>query len=373
LPSPFSVSFSAYGRDRGALRQARSYASLSQPRRSSSISAADCQHRDKTSPVGYFVVVIPVQGPAERGWRVVEERHDSPLGRWSIVLAVPEGPLQEQVEAVWASAGAGVFTEEEILPRSRTEVLFSLGERHCLRDREDGAGDQWFDRSFVSGLQQGPLRVESPPDSAMAGVRLRPAGVAAFLRDSPAHVAGLVVELEAILGPGVERLRDQILGSGDLRRRVLLLAAAVARHMEGAPGLSPAVRFTLAALHASQGNVPIWELVRATGFSHRWVTERFRSEVGMSPKAYGRLVRFETAFERLASLRAVRWAELALDSGYYDQAHLIREFRQLAGASPVEVFRRRAPDGLGLLADEDAAVWQASHRTRHVQSDPSCR
>lgn len=300
--------------------------------------------------------MLPPRGPADRGWQVIEDRHDSSLGRWRVVLALPQGPLAERVEAVWASWGEGVFEAEEILPRSRTEVLFSMGARHWLRGPGSGDRDRAYETSFVSGLQQRPLNVLSPADSAMAGVRLRPAGVAAFLRDTPAAIAGAVVELDAILGPEIERLREQIVTTRDLRRRALLLAAAVARHLEGVPPLSDAVRFALAAFHASAGAARVRDLVRATGYSHRWVTERFRAEVGLAPKAYARVVRFENAFERLGRLDRVHWAEFALDCGYYDQAHLVRDFRELAGATPAEVFRRRAPDGLGLLSEEEAVA-----------------
>ncbi len=311
--------------------------------------------------------MTPSRAPADFGWRVIEDRHDSPLGRWRMVLAFPEGPLAERVEAVWTSAGEGVFEAEEILPRSRTEVLFCLADRHLLRDPRGRERDRDFATSFVSGLQQRPLSVASPANPAMAGVRLRPEGVAAFLRDTPAAIAGAVIELDAILGPGVERLRDQLAATADLRRRVLLLAAAVARHLGAAPLPSPAVRHALAVLQASRGAAPIRELARATGYSHRWLTERFRAEVGLAPKAFARVVRFESAFERLCTLDRVRWAEFALDCGYYDQAHLVRDFRELAGATPTEVFRRRAPDGLGLLSEEDALAWRGAGQDAEVR------
>lgn len=76
----------------------------------------------------------------------------------------------------------------------------------------------------------------------------------------------------------------------------------------------------------------------------------------MTPKTYSRLVRFESAFERLGSFESVHWGEFALDAGYYDQAHLARDFRELAGTTPTEVFRRRAPDGLGLLLEDDVNI-----------------
>lgn len=301
----------------------------------------------------------PVRRPAERGWRVVEEGASTPVGTWRVVLAFPEGTLAGLVEAVWASEGVDCFQQEEILPRTRTEVLFSLGDRHWLRDHRSPELDRGFERSFVSGLQGRPLHVESPPTTSMAGVRLRPEGVASFLRDTPAAIAGAVLDLDDILGREVDRLREQIACADGLDRRVLLLADAVARHLDPAPALPDAVRCALAEIHASRGGASIREIVEACGRSHRWLTERFRSEVGIAPKAYARLVRFESAFAELCRRGRVRWAEFAAEAGYYDQAHMVREFREYAGATPTDVFRRRAPDGLGLLTEDEAALLRS--------------
>ena len=283
----------------------------------------------------------------------VVDRHDSPLGRWTLVAALPRGPLAELVEAVWTSRGEGVFTQEEILPRTPTEVLFALGQEHWLRDREDPDRDRLFTRAFVSGLHTTPLAVESPPDAEMAGVRLRPAGAAAFLRDSPAEIAGSVIDLDLILGSGVERLRERLASVRDLRERTRLLAGAVARHLSTARVPAAELRRALAAIHARPEAVSIRQLVADSGWSHRHFTARFEATVGVTPKAYARIARFETAFAALQSLNRVRWAEFALDRGFADQAHLVREFRQFAGTTPTEVLRRRAPDGLGLLVDDE--------------------
>ena len=270
------------------------------------------------------------------------------------MLALPRGPLAELIEAVWTSRGEGVFTQEEILPRTPTEVLFALGETHWLRDPTDPNRDRAYTRAFVSGLHHGPLSVESPPDAEMAGIRLRPAGAAAFLRDSPSAIAGSVIDLDLVLGAGVERLRTRLAEVRDLRRRTRLLAGAVARHLAAAPPLAAELRRALAAIRARPESVTIRSLVADSGWSHRHFTARFRAEIGLSPKAFARIARFEAAFARLQSLVRPRWAEFAADQGYFDQAHLIRDFRELAGATPVEVFRRRAPDGLGLLSEEEA-------------------
>lgn len=155
--------------------------------------------------------VEPIVGRSPAGnFRIVVERHDSAWGRWTVAAALPQGRLAELVEAVWASRGEGVFTQEEILPRTPTEVLFALGETHWLRDPLEPARDRAYTRAFVSGLQTRPLAVESPANSEMAGIRLRPAAAAAFLRASPTAIAGAVIDLDALLGRGIESLRDQL-------------------------------------------------------------------------------------------------------------------------------------------------------------------
>lgn len=287
------------------------------------------------------------------GFDLIESNHDSPHGRWTMVAAVPRGPLAELVEAVWTSRGEGVFTQEEILPRTPTEILFPLGETHWLRDRSDRRQDRSYRLAFVSGLHLGPLSVESPPDAQMAGIRLRPAGAAAFLRDSPAGIAGRVIDLDQVLGAGVERLRQRMAETDDLRLRSRLLAGAVARHLSSARPLAAELRRALAALHATPGAASIRGLVADSGWSHRHFAARFRAEIGVAPKSYTRIVRFEAAFAALQTLDRVRWTAFALDCGYADQAHLVHDFRALAGATPTEVYRRRAPDGLGLLSEQE--------------------
>lgn len=292
--------------------------------------------------------------PIAPSFELVDERFETPVGSWRQVSALPRGPLSGLVEAVWASETDACFTNEAILPRTPTEVLFSLGDVHWLRDVDDPARDRGFDRAFVSGLQLAPLRVESPARGNMAGIRLKPAGVASFLGDTPALVAGQVVELDLLLGAGVERLRERVAEEPDLRRRVALLAQAVERRFESAEALPGELRRTLDRIHRTRGRVPIRRLVEDSGWSHRHFTARFRERFGRTPKSYARIVRFESAFARLQGMDRVHWAEFALESGFADQAHLVNEFRELAGATPTEVFRRLAPDGLGLLDEDDA-------------------
>jgi AraC-like DNA-binding protein len=196
----------------------------------------------------------------------------------------------------------------------------------------------------------------------MCGIRLRPAGVAAFLRDSPAAIAGQVVDLDDLRMPSVERLRDQLSNLVDLRVRVRTLAAAVEDYLLGQPLPRTEVRAAVHQVLRRPARIRVRELVGATGWSHRHLVARFRDEIGLPPKAFTRIARFEAAFARMETLPSVRWPEFALDAGYADQAHLIRDFRALAGATPTEVRRLQSPDGLGLLDAAELREREAASR-----------
>jgi len=102
------------------------------------------------------------------------------------------------------------------------------------------------------------------------------------------------------------------------------------------------------ALHAlgEAGGVPIAELARASGYSHRRFGALFRQQVGLGPKTFARVLRWQTVLARAQTLaragQPLSWSALALDAGYSDQAHLGREFRALAGVTP-EAYRLARP------------------------------
>jgi transcriptional regulator GlxA family with amidase domain len=105
------------------------------------------------------------------------------------------------------------------------------------------------------------------------------------------------------------------------------------------------VEHAFAQLVRSHGAVPVAELVRATGWSRRHLGARFREHVGLAPKAFGRVLRFRHAARELVRSDGRSLAEIALDCGYYDQAHLNRDFREFSGRSPTELMAARLPDG----------------------------
>jgi AraC-like DNA-binding protein len=87
------------------------------------------------------------------------------------------------------------------------------------------------------------------------------------------------------------------------------------------------------------------ELARDAGWSRRQFTARFTRAAGLPPKTFARVLRFQRAKALLAAAGGPSLSEIALDCGYYDQAHLNRDFRAFAGCTPTELMARRLPAG----------------------------
>ncbi len=179
-------------------------------------------------------------------------------------------------------------------------------------------------RSSVTGVRGHQLGVQ---------VELTPAGALALF-GAVAALNDAVVPLDDALGGRAARLVERLAETPTWGERLDVLDEALGR-TDPVPALSPEVAWLRRRLLATHGQARVEPLMDETGWSRRLVTERFRRQLGLPPKAYARLVRFEHANALLAAPRAGRTlADVAVEAGYYDQSHLTRDFAALAGTTP---------------------------------------
>jgi AraC-like DNA-binding protein len=117
-----------------------------------------------------------------------------------------------------------------------------------------------------------------------------------------------------------------------------------------------AVRFALDAFGRTDSGLGIRDVARDAGLSQRRFSQLFTREVGMSPKLFYRVQRFRQALETVRHAAEPNWAQVAVDCGYYDQSHLIHDFRFFSNLSPTEYVRRRSE-----CVVQNHARWVAAH------------
>jgi AraC-like DNA-binding protein len=151
---------------------------------------------------------------------------------------------------------------------------------------------------------------------------------------------GRVVGLGDLIGTVARRLSEQMREARTWRERFGLLDGLVLDRLEVGPQPSPEVARAWQLLRVTAGAVPIRQLADQVGWSHKHLISRFRQQVGVTPKAAARLVRFDAVCRHLDPQQPPRWDRVAADRGYADQAHLIREFRAFTGTTPTAFLAR---------------------------------
>jgi AraC-like DNA-binding protein len=183
-------------------------------------------------------------------------------------------------------------------------------------------------------------RYQIPAGSAMTGVRFRPGMAGEFLGVSPAELTDRAVPLEDLLGQQARELQSKLAAVPD---RAGALGAFL-RVPERPPDL---VRRAIEAMVEARGVADLDRIAAQSHLSPRQFRRRCLEASGLTPKHLCRVLRFRYA----ASVAAVSmgkpapradWAQIAADAGYFDQAHLIRDFREFTGRTPMAVFSNTA-------------------------------
>lgn len=184
--------------------------------------------------------------------------------------------------------------------------------------------------SFVAGLTDVPVLTEHPGEQAGIQLDLTPPGARMLLGVPLREVARSVVALDALLPDAdVARLR----AADTWEERFAQLDALLLARLERAAPPRPDVAYAWSRLLATDGAVSVARLCAELGCSRRHLSARFGDEVGLGPKAVGRILRFRRAMALLGD-PALPLAEVAAASGFADQPHLTREFRAMAGVTP---------------------------------------
>jgi AraC-like DNA-binding protein len=189
--------------------------------------------------------------------------------------------------------------------------------------------------SFVAGLTDGPVTVEHGGSARCLQVDLAPLAARRLLGLPMDELANRSVALEDVLGPAAGELVARAHEAPAWEDRFALLDRALAARLAGAPAADPAVAWSMARL--ADGRAPIAALASELGWSHRRLIARFRDAVGLPPKRVARIMRFERLTALLAREPGADLARSAPACGYYDQAHLAREVRDLAGVTPTQL------------------------------------
>lgn len=220
-------------------------------------------------------------------------------------------------------------------------LVISFGEPFAIGlSRAPDANDR-FD-SFASGLHAGPVVIDSFGRSCCVQVNFTPLGARRFFGIPMHQLADRILTLEETLGRQGHALRERLGQETGWQRRMDLVESWIIERLVTTASPVAEIAWAMAKIAASDGRIRVATIAGQIGCSRKHLAARFADQVGIGPKAVARIVRFEHTARLARNVDGVDWAGLAAECGYADQAHLVREFRELSGSTPTALLQTPA-------------------------------
>ena len=264
---------------------------------------------------------------------------------------LPRPALRPFIESLWAMDETGepappASRREHVVPTGSMHLVFRLSDDPLRLYENDADGEgKLLSTAVVGGARSRFYIREVSRPLHSVGAQLRP-GSALLLFGAPAdELAERHTSLEDLWGSRVSAVRDRLGAAVSLEKRLDAFEELLAERLPLVRGLHPAVAQALRlGMRADprSGQATVREMVKRSGYSHRRFIELFAEAVGLTPKAYSRVQRFQRALERANRPDGSSWTDIAAAAGYSDQSHFNREFRDCVGVTPTE-YRDLAP------------------------------
>ena len=254
----------------------------------------------------------------------------------------PASPLADFIEDFWLYDDyRPEHLKERILPSGTVELVINLRDNEFrIYDRVRPGLCQRFSGAIVSGAYDGFFVIDTAEEASVLGVHFKPGGAFPFFALPVSELIDTHVDLETLWGRSARELRDRLRGATAPIDKFRVLEAALLAHLPGSLMHHGAVRFALDAF-SRPSPATVRDVTERVGLSHRRFIEVFKAEVGLTPKLFQQVQRFQRVLALVRRATAPDWSRLAVDCGFFDQSHLIRDFVAFSGFSPGEFARHQ--------------------------------
>ena len=259
---------------------------------------------------------------------------------WDMWTTAPHPALQPYITLYCGYDERVAAGRRMQVPHPDVVLVIGLGPRLRVVDPRRPADGTIERLAFAAGVHDAYVFTESTVPTRGLQVNLTPIGAHLLFGVPMDALANRVVELDDLFGADAPRLIDRLCEARTWSQRFDILDEAILGRVLSARAPNPLVVRAAHVLRATRGAASIARLTRDLECSQRHLIATFREHVGVTPKTYARIVRFDHAVKRLRQTDGLRWAEIADASGYYDQAHLIRDFHEFAGQTPGQFVSR---------------------------------
>jgi len=252
-------------------------------------------------------------------------------------LYAPPPPLGHFVELLWLYQGfRPAHDKERLLPTGTVELVIHLREDKIKTyDKKNPDLAHNYSGTLLCGAHSEFFIIDTESQDSVMGAHFRPGGAFPLFRLPGGELHNLHAGLDCIWQPFRAReLRERILEAPTADGKIRVLELALLETVRESSRRHPAVAMALTEFDNAPGRQIIREVTEKTGLSARRFIDLFEKEVGLTPKLYCRVQRFQKVLRLIQKTQEIDWTEVALSCGYYDQSHFIHDFRAFSGINP---------------------------------------
>jgi AraC-like DNA-binding protein len=243
----------------------------------------------------------------------------------------PPKCLEQIIECYWIAEDESIIPQKQkIIPDGFVEIIFHYGDpyRICL-------GDTWQlqSRSLLAGQISKHFFLENTGTSGVIGIKLKPAALTHLYDLHMHHFTDKVVDITLTLGDQMKSIEQDLNAAVTHDQKIVVLNNYFAKLLSEKPFIKTPVDNAIDMIFAQNGMVTVGAISHTVGIGERQLENLFKKYVGLSPKFFARIIRFNYIFH-LVQENDESWCGLAYEAAYYDQSHFIRNFRDFTGENP---------------------------------------
>jgi AraC-like DNA-binding protein len=250
----------------------------------------------------------------------------------------PGHDLKALIKCYWTLESPKEETPEKqtIVPDGCMEMIFHCGDLY--RQYTENGISIIQPKGFVIGQLTRPLEIEPTGETRIFSVRFHPDGFLPFATVPIKEMENTAVSLEKLFGKEGQYIEERILNAHSASEKIQWIETFLINRLTDAQTIDRIVKSTVETILTANGQLSVDELSKQTNINRRQLERKFSSAIGLSPKQLSKTIRLQATLKMLLNKKFTSLTALAYENEYYDQAHFIKDFKELTGFTPKEFY-----------------------------------
>lgn len=255
----------------------------------------------------------------------------------------PGFPLNQFIESfIYYRDYNPVHAVDRFLPDGNVNIVIDLTDTpKFIYDNETLKEIQTCRRVWFSGIRNNYITIPSGRESEMFVINFHKGRAYPFVELPLSELTDCVVDGELVLPKEMIDLREMIAGASLTTEKFRVVEKFLLIKFIGKLIVNPFIDFAVNKIVHLPGRMSMEQIAGKVGYSQKHLIKLFKDHVGLSPKGFLKIIRFQKAIDEIASSKKIDWTAIAFESGYYDQAHFINDFKQFSGFTPGDYLQKQ--------------------------------